>query len=200
VFEPEDALLPAGAYRLAAGVTRAMLNHDDFDRDDPGASADRYFRQLFATADLDGKQVQEARRRFDYPEVARRFRMIDEPSTSAVITCFGTPEEQAHVRLLLENMRAHRGDLRLLLRSLQPFIVSLRLREGFFLPLTPDSDLGEWHGAQADELNLGMALVVLLIDPELHRYDPTRRLCGRSTAAPKCSPRPRAPRRRVLPP
>ena len=112
-----------------------------------------YFQQLFDSVPLDRDGIQEARRSFDYPAVASRFRMIDDSTVSAVIKCYGHDAERRQVRGWLEDLRARRSNPRQLFRRLQPYTVAIRAQvagrytaQGFFEPLTTDGALGEWHG------------------------------------------------------
>jgi CRISPR-associated endonuclease/helicase Cas3 len=148
VVEPAEGKLPPGAYRTAAGVTAAIVGDEPVDANDP-ALARRYYEHLFQIVEpaTDGKGVQETRRVHDFPETAKRFRMIDDDTEAVVITTYGTPEERARVRALIADLRERRGNPRETLRQLQPFIVNLRRRAAdqvrhFIVPLT--DGVGEW--------------------------------------------------------
>ncbi len=150
VFRPEEGGIPQGAYRTGAGITGSLLGSGDIDPDDPAVSR-RYFQQLFQSVDTDAREIQKMRQTFDYPKVAQYFRMIDEDTESVAITCYGSDDEQRKVRWLLEQLRNGSPNARVLLRRLQPYLVSVRTREaegykkqGLILPVT--SGVGEWHG------------------------------------------------------
>jgi CRISPR-associated endonuclease/helicase Cas3 len=149
VFGAEEGTLPPGAYKTATGVTRSFLGRGDLDPDDPAVSYD-YFQQLFQLIDHDSKAIQELRQRLDYPEVARQFRMIDDDTVS-VAMLFGSDEEQERVAAALERLRHDAPEARLLLRRLQPYLVSLYKgqaaryeRLGLIEPILPG--LGQWLG------------------------------------------------------
>jgi CRISPR-associated endonuclease/helicase Cas3 len=149
VFRPADAGLPPGAYRTATDVTRALLGRGDLDLDRADVPRE-YFRQLFAVVQTDRENVQACRARLDYPEVARRFRMI-EPTVSVVVTDYGSDEERAQVREMLDRLRRGTPHARALLRRLQPYLVGIRAheaaryeRQGLITPVL--AGLGEWHG------------------------------------------------------
>jgi CRISPR-associated endonuclease/helicase Cas3 len=127
VFAPQAGRLPPGPYTIGTNQTRTMLGSGRSDPDDP-AHACHYFQQLFATVNLDREGIQALRKKFDYPEVARRFRMIDD-DTESVLVEYGPPEQQAQVAGWIARLRAGAPDARVLLRQLQPYTVALRKRE-----------------------------------------------------------------------
>ncbi|MBI2952766.1 MAG: CRISPR-associated helicase Cas3' [Chloroflexi bacterium] len=149
VFRAADGGTPRGAYRTATGVTEALLEGSDLDPDSPVA-CHKYFRQLFATVETDREGIQGLRARFDYPEVAARFRMIDD-ATQSVAVIYGGAKEERTTRALLDRLRDGGPEARTILRRLQPYLVSVRTREaerfrrqGLIAPVT--GDLGEWLG------------------------------------------------------
>ena len=78
VFQPkEGSAPPLGSYKLATDTTLRMLNAGPLDLDNP-ETVTEFFRGVYQFADHDAKGIQEKRRSFDYPEVASRFRMIDD--------------------------------------------------------------------------------------------------------------------------
>lgn len=150
VFRPADGGSPPGAYRTGIGITGALLGRGFADPHDP-ALASEYFKQLFQSIDTDREGIQAMRRALNYPEVARRFRMIDDDTEPVAITAYGTDEERRQVRRLLQRLRGGAPESRALLRALQPYVVSLRRREaekyrraGLISEVT--AGLGEWMG------------------------------------------------------
>lgn len=150
VFRPADGGSPLGAYRTGIGITGALLGRSSADPHDP-ALVTEYFKRLFQSIDTDRERIQAMRRALNYPEVARRFRMIDDDTEPVAITAYGTDEERRRVRRLLERLREGAPESRALLRALQPYLVSLRRREaerhrssGLISEVTPG--LGEWLG------------------------------------------------------
>lgn len=129
VFKPEEWNLPACAYRVGAQKTESLLGAGPLDPDDPGQARAYFQRWLSALGDhgVDREGIQEFRRHLDYPEVARRFRMIDD--TESVVTKYGEHEERREVRRLLDDLRAKRGDGRRVMRRLQPYVVAVRRRQ-----------------------------------------------------------------------
>ncbi len=151
VFQPEGGGMPPGAYRTGADVTRSLLGYGCLDPDQPEWPR-RYFQLLFQSLDTDREQIQEARKRLDYPSTAQKFRMINDATESVVITTYGSAQEKATVQKLLAQLRNGRPDTRLLLRQLQPYLVSLhtqqadRYRQQGLIASVLGS-LGEWRGA-----------------------------------------------------
>ena len=135
VFQPAEASTqPFGSYRTATDETVAMLNVGRNDLDDPDVVAE-YFRRLYQDVDTDAKQVQGRRKDLDYPEVAKRFKMIDDDTVSAIVTsqeafkAAEKPEEQQQVLAAVAALRTGSKDARRLLRQVQPWTVSLYRRQ-----------------------------------------------------------------------
>ncbi len=149
VFSPAEGKLPQGSYSIATGVTRAMLGSGALDPDDPAVSR-RYFQQLFATVDTDSKNIQKVRGAMDYPEVAQRFRMISD-DTEDVVVAYGTVAAQQMVRHAVDQLQAGTTHGRVLLRRIQPYLVSIPRyaaeryrRQHLITPILPG--LGLWLG------------------------------------------------------
>ena len=149
VFRPAVGGYPSKPYRTATTITGTLLGRGDLDPDDP-RHAYQYFEQLFKTFETDEKQIQQLRTVLDYPEVARRFRMIEE-ETESVIVAYGSDDEQRFVRGLIEQVRTSRANTRHVRRKLQPYLVAVHVdqvrrfqREGLIVPVAPG--VGEWCG------------------------------------------------------
>lgn len=150
VVRPADGGMPPGSYATAAQITRTLLSSPGFNPDDVATSS-AYFHRLFTSVPTDREAIQATRTRLDYPEVARKFRMIDDDTESVAITRYGSSDEQRWVVDRLEQLRQGRSNPRLLLRQLQPYLVSVRKRPaeryhkaGLIAPVL--SSLGEWLG------------------------------------------------------
>jgi hypothetical protein len=61
----------------------------------------------------------------DYPEVARRCRLITDITESVILTDYGSAEEQAAVADLIVCVKRKDPDMRTILRKLQPYVVSM---------------------------------------------------------------------------
>ena len=128
VFEPaEPSPLPPGyAQPTEQGRIALAAFGPDARPDDPAAQR-RYFEGLLGLTDADGEGVQPLRKRCDFPEVARRFRMID--PTIPVVVRYGDEARVddliAHAR---EAARTGRGGFAAL-RALQPYVVPFYARQ-----------------------------------------------------------------------
>lgn len=154
VFRPAEGGMPPGSYKVAAGITGAVLGTGVEHPDMPGVLV-QYFRQLYQTVDVDGKNVQPTRKSLNYQETAKRFQMIDGDTESLVVTSYGSADERRTVRSLLEELRADAPDPRRLLRLLHPYVVSVRSRvadqyrrRGLMTEIIPG--INEWHGRYDD--------------------------------------------------
>jgi CRISPR-associated endonuclease/helicase Cas3 len=150
VFTPARECLPPGPYRAATDVTRALVNSGTLDPDDPASVRD-YFRQVFDIVDLDRDTIQDLRAALNYPEVARRVRLIEE-ETEAVIVAYGDADARQQVRDLIAALQQKPANARLLLRRVQPYLVSIRASmaetyraRGWIEPLADLPGLGIWH-------------------------------------------------------
>lgn len=148
VFYPAEGGLPPGPYTTATGITRTLLGSGNLDPDDLD-TGHTYFQRLFPVTDTDAKEIQECRDSLNYPEVAKRFRMIDDATESVVITSYG--DRQERVRETLEQLRGGDPQARRLRGELQPYLVTLYTRQasryrqqGLISEVSPG--LGEWHG------------------------------------------------------
>lgn len=149
VFRPWEGGLPSGVYRAATGITEALLAAGSIDAVSSD-SAREYFKRLFATWELDRERIQDLRRSFDFPEVARRFRMIED-ATESVVVAYGSPSEQENVRSAIDSLRSARGNPRLLLRRIRPYAITVRSRlaqtyrrDGLITDVFPG--VWEWFG------------------------------------------------------
>ncbi|MDQ3927599.1 MAG: CRISPR-associated endonuclease Cas3'' [Chloroflexota bacterium] len=124
VFLPEEGGMPPGAYRTGADITRALVGKGDLDPDDPRESR-TYFERLFGLLNIDRESIQKLRASLDYPQVAQRFKMIDDDTESVVVN-YGTREERRNIERLLAAMKAGMPPTRSTMRRLQPFTVSIR--------------------------------------------------------------------------
>jgi CRISPR-associated endonuclease/helicase Cas3 len=114
VFRPADGRQPRGPYKIGCDLAEAVLGRrrgDDLH--DPDLYKE-YFQRLFANADLDRNGIQELREDLDYPEVASRYRMIDE-TVPAIVS---RPGSEAAFK------RWQAGPSRAAWRGLQPYLVN----------------------------------------------------------------------------
>lgn len=158
IFEPAEGRLPPGSYRVATDITRALLGSGSLDPDSP-ADVRQYFEQLFATVSLDRGKIQQLRRSLNYPEIASAFRMIDEETEDVIITTYGDEPTREQLLRDCEDLRRQQGSARLIMRRLQPYLVSLRASvaqryrgQGLIEELIPG--VGRWHGRYDQTLGL----------------------------------------------
>jgi len=108
--------------------TRAMLNRPGVDLHSPGIY-ENYFRQLYQTVNTDKHRINELRQRLDFPEVAARFKLIEDDSVPLVVRY---PKKDSKVNELLRRLQAPGallgGEARRLLRQFQPYLVNVRRR------------------------------------------------------------------------
>lgn len=149
IFRPEEGGLPPGEYEKGAYEAGKMLRRDGFDLHDPMIFSE-YFEQLYQDVPTDAERIQELRKSYDYPEVARRFRLISEVSVPVIVQYEETePWREAERKRLIERIRRE-GELRGGdHRKLQPYTVSLFERE-FEQNATLAEEIAEgvylWHG------------------------------------------------------
>lgn len=128
VFRPREGRVPPGEYRSAFEQTKALLKRQP-DLHGPEVFQD-YFSQLYQVVSTDREGIQELRGRCDYPEVARRFRLIEDDTTPVIVEYAERDEKRERDRVrMLERIRREKmlrpGDH----RRLQPYVIGLRNRE-----------------------------------------------------------------------
>lgn len=120
IFDPKDGGTPRGPYRTALIEAKNMLEAGRVNLHDPKVF-EEYFERLFMDVDTDAMEIDELRRSFDFPEVARRFRMIQEESIPVIVNY--SKHNGPHP---LINEAKEKGYLnRSLWRRLQPFFVNI---------------------------------------------------------------------------
>ncbi|MGQ9688435.1 MAG: CRISPR-associated helicase Cas3', partial [Desulfobaccales bacterium] len=128
IFRPEAGKMPQESYRSGSDIAASMLNRADVDLHAP-AIYEAYFRQLYQVVNTDEKKINELRVHLNFPEVAARFRLIENDSVPLVVRW---PRENSPVEGLLAQLQTQGGvkggEGRLLLRRLQPYLVNVRRR------------------------------------------------------------------------
>ncbi|AEB11035.1 CRISPR-associated helicase/endonuclease Cas3 [Marinithermus hydrothermalis] len=116
IFTPKDGRVPQGTYRSGLGEAQVLL-----ERYGPEALHEpeifrEYFTRLFSTVDLDKKQIQKLREELNYPEVAARYRLIEQETVPVAV-----PYEEGPKRLAEFLKRPGRRTW----QRLQPYLVNL---------------------------------------------------------------------------
>ncbi len=124
VFNPQDSRPPPGPYTIATQQTMSMLNAGPLDLDDPDTIT-TYFRRVFSISDDDARQIQNVRKELDYPEVASRFRMIEDETVDVIVPNYGEPEERRMVEATLDKLRNGTPEARFLLRRVRPWTLQV---------------------------------------------------------------------------
>jgi CRISPR-associated endonuclease/helicase Cas3 len=120
VFQPVEGRTPPGDYATAVAETANLLKqHPNFD--DPEIFRP-YFGNLYQGINTDKEKIQEVRKHLDYPETAKRFKLIPDDTQPVVI------EYDNRARKLLREIQ-HLGLRSRHHRALQPYLVNLRERE-----------------------------------------------------------------------
>lgn len=158
---------PRGVLRTALDVTRGLLDgNTDLDLFDP-ETCRRYFRSLYASRNLDAKDIQALRAQLRFKETANEFHLVENDWSAPIVVPWGEADSLVKE---LENA----GPSRDRLRALQGFTVQvntklqelwlaqgiLRLVAGTVLVLGP-----EWEPAYDERFGLVPERVGLL-NPE----------------------------------
>jgi CRISPR-associated endonuclease/helicase Cas3 len=123
VFRPAEESAPRGTYATAMCEARRILETPGCNLHDPQVF-DTYFTRLWQDCNLDSKGITTLRKSFAYPEVAQRFRMIED-DTMAVVVRWGHPGPEA----IIERAKWQKGLSREDWRRLQQFTVSVYQRD-----------------------------------------------------------------------
>jgi len=127
IFLPSDGRMPRGSYLVGSDITKELLKKGPADLHDPGLYQE-YFRKYYGHPYLDYYGIQELRWSLNYPEVANKFHMIEDDSTSVIVK-YSHPwlEGECPVKALLKKLSWSPN--RECLRALQPYTVNLHAHE-----------------------------------------------------------------------
>jgi len=120
LFEPEKGGAPRGPYLVGLEKAKLLLQEYSAEKLNDPELYREYFHRLYTDVALDKGKVQEYRAEMNYPEVAARYKLIEEITVPVVV-----PYEDARQRL--EEWR--KAPSWTTWRRLQPYIVNLYERE-----------------------------------------------------------------------
>jgi len=173
IFQPKDERLPPDVYKTATARTKIMLQNGTPDFDDPTVCTG-YFAQVYKDTELDAHGIQKMRRSWDFPEVAKCFRMIDSPTRPVLVEY--APEQERYECIKAALSQGH--FTRAMWREAQSILVNLfvtdiqrLIQKGDIsdtLPRHPDT-LYKWNG-NYDEVE---GMVGVLKDSS-EPYDPNK--------------------------
>ena len=158
---PENAS-PPGAYKIGLDDAKILLLRNNPERLHEPALHTEYFQCLFRDVDLDTRGIQPYRRDLDFPEVAKRYKIIED-TVPVVIPKYDDGEGE---KRLQAHLRAPSRDS---WRCLLPYVVNIRQHDVNQL-LNQDwleevnKGLYRWRGDYDDKTHRGIVAGV---------YDPT---------------------------
>lgn len=120
LFEPKNGGAPRGPYFVGVEKAKLLLQEYPVGRLNDPELYWEYFRRLYADVTLDKRKVQEYRVEMNYPEVAARYKLIEETTVPVVV-----PYRDARQRL--EEWR--KAPSWATWQRLQPYVVNLYERE-----------------------------------------------------------------------
>ncbi len=127
VFKPPDGAAPFGVYRSGIDIACVVRALPGFDPNNP-KTVKEYFALLFGSAvDPDQHGIQQLRKGFDYPEVAKRFRMIEDDTCDVIVDY--PNRDVGRIDHLVDELRTRARPAREILRELRPHMVSLYRHE-----------------------------------------------------------------------
>jgi len=161
IFDPQEGKVPPGEYEKAVEQTKILLTRKNIDLHDPNIFT-KYFELLYQTRDRKKeKEIQDARKSFDYPKVAKNFKLIPDDTTPVVIN-YNDSASEIIQRIKKRGLRSQD------LRALQPYLVNLRDREfkqteALQEPITQGVWL--WQGTYNDIKGISIGKEPILYDP-----------------------------------
>ena len=159
IFSPLDSRPPPGHYTTATQQTMSLLSAGPLDLDDQDTIT-TYFQRVFSISDDDARQIQNVRRELNYPEVANRFRMVEDDTVDVIVPNYGEPEERRMVEATLDKLRNGTPEARFLLRRVRPWTlqvyrsqVASNERSGLMAQVMPG--VYEWLGGYDPVTGIG---------------------------------------------
>lgn len=162
LFELEEGGSPLGIYQLGTDQTRAILQQKGVEALHYLDTYMRYFRSLYSLTGEEGLDEKEIMKLppFSYPEVARRFKMIDQDTIQVLIEFPADNEDANQVDKLIKQLLTLQTPTRNWYRKAQKYSVAL-YRNSYFVRenahlLQPI--IGDWFVWKGDyETSFGIA-------------------------------------------
>jgi CRISPR-associated endonuclease/helicase Cas3 len=124
VFDPVEGKSPPGAYATATQDAASLIQEGGLDPDNP-ALFERYFKRLYDAVALDKYNVEGKREDFDYPEVAKRYRFIQDNTAPVVVASWRRDAVEPLLSEIRARIKAGLAPTREQYRRLQPYTVSI---------------------------------------------------------------------------
>ncbi len=122
IFDWPDNSCPPGSYKIGLEDAKMLIQRYGSDRLSDPALYREYFQRLFRDVNLDKRDILPHCRDLNYPEVAQRYRFIED-TIPVVVPCYGDGEGE---RML----QAYIGyPSRETWRKLMPYVVNIRRQE-----------------------------------------------------------------------
>jgi CRISPR-associated endonuclease/helicase Cas3 len=136
VFRPEIGSgskreYPTTEYEQGAEVTEQLLREANLSGQDgpeilDPKTYDKYFATLIARLDTDAKDIEDLRRKLDFPKVTTSYRLIDNNTEQAIVPFSADGnKENSPVHKMLREARAREYVPLDMIRKLQPYLVNL---------------------------------------------------------------------------
>ena len=116
LFEPEAGGMPKGAYKAGFELAKLLLGRNPVGRLHDPKLYQEYFQGLYSYVDTDKRKIEPDRMAMDYPQVAHKYRLIDDDTVAVVVTYGDSASRLADWE---------KWPSREAWRALQPFIVNL---------------------------------------------------------------------------
>ena len=122
IFDFVDNKAPPGAYKTGLDDSKILLERNEPDSLYDPALYSEFFQCLFRDVDLDKRNIQSYRRDLNYPEVAKRYKLI-ENTVLVVVSSYNDNEGERRLQTYLHESN------RETFRELMPYTVNIRYDE-----------------------------------------------------------------------
>lgn len=154
IFRPEEGGMPPGEYRTLTAIAQQFLADDLLDLNNP-ATFPKYFDRGYKDITMDRDGIQAKREKLRFKEVSGLFQMIPDDTVTVIVKYAPAVDE---IERLVKRLQRGDGNPRIILRQLQPYMVSIR-RYAYekHAQLTEEIMPGVyyWYGQYHEHLGLG---------------------------------------------